>query len=159
MRLVHFSKTGALELDRSRPYTTFREDKPDGLWVSNEDDYGWSRWATDNEYGLDTLEYAYQVGLADEADILVIKDLAEFDYFNNAYSKPGLLAEATGNSRYMSPDWALVQEHYKGIIFERYFWERRFDPFWYYGWDCASGVIWDLSAVFAFERVGASCDT
>ena len=26
-------------------------------------------------------------------------------------------------------------------------------PAWYYGWDCASGVIWRLSAVESFEPI------
>ncbi|QNN99353.1 hypothetical protein SEA_SEPHIROTH_9 [Gordonia Phage Sephiroth] len=153
MKLMHFSKTGTLELDRDRPYTTFREEKPDGLWVSNEDDYGWSQWVTDNEFGLETLEYAHDVLLAKDSRVFVISSLHDFDYFNHAYSKPGLLTEITGDPKYNAPDWSLVQQHYQGIIFEHYFWERRMEVFWYYGWDCASGVIWDLSAIEMFRSV------
>jgi hypothetical protein len=44
--------------------------------------------------------------------------------------------------------WIAVAEQWQGIIIAPYLWERRLgDPSWYYTWDCASGCIWDATAI------------
>lgn len=50
-------------------------------------------------------------------------------------------------------DWIDVASRYSGIEIAPYQWKRRIHPstFWYYTWDCASGCIWDLSAIKKFE--------
>jgi hypothetical protein len=47
-------------------------------------------------------------------------------------------------------DWGRVAEQYHGIVIAPYQWSLRLDLMWYYGWDCASGCIWDTWIV---ERV------
>ena len=49
-------------------------------------------------------------------------------------------------------DWHAVAQAYAGIEIAPYCWSLRFEYefLWYYGWDCASGCVWELSAV----RVG-----
>lgn len=46
-------------------------------------------------------------------------------------------------------DWKKVTEEYQGIIISPYIWQRRLAPhtMWYYGWDVASGCIWDTDAI------------
>ena len=47
----------------------------------------------------------------------------------------------------MNPNWDDVVRQYDGLIIAPYQWAKRCDYSWYYGWDCASGVIWNLRAV------------
>lgn len=45
-------------------------------------------------------------------------------------------------------NWPMVADRYQGIVIAPYLWSRRMDGgLWYYGWDCASGCIWDAAAV------------
>ena len=46
-------------------------------------------------------------------------------------------------------DWNRVAKKYQGIIITPYIWERRLTTTctWYYGWDVASGCIWDNKAI------------
>ena len=45
-------------------------------------------------------------------------------------------------------NWRAVAGDYAGLIITPYQWSRRLEPYsWYYGWDCASGCIWDPSAI------------
>jgi hypothetical protein len=46
-------------------------------------------------------------------------------------------------------EWRKVAERFDGIIIAPYIWQRRLDleSSWYYSWDCASGCIWNASAV------------
>ncbi len=48
-------------------------------------------------------------------------------------------------------EWWRVAQKYPGIMITPYCWQRRLDLFWYYGWDCASGCIWDSEAVASIE--------
>ena len=53
-------------------------------------------------------------------------------------------------------DWAAVARCYQGIIIPTYHFEFRFDTHvsdWYYGWDCASGCIWDAGAIASVSLV------
>ena len=55
-------------------------------------------------------------------------------------------------------NWQPLTEQYAGIIISPYQWKRRLDgraSDWYYGWDCASACIWDLSAVRPSASVSA----
>lgn len=44
-------------------------------------------------------------------------------------------------------NYGKVAEKYGGIEITPYLWEKRLNSMWYYGWDCASGCVWDRSAV------------
>ena len=51
---------------------------------------------------------------------------------------------------YLEPNWAPTAAQYAGVIIAPYQWERRLDgdaSDWYYGWDCASGCIWNADAI------------
>ena len=52
-------------------------------------------------------------------------------------------------------DWAEVASKYDGIIISPYQWSLRLDMemMWYYGWDCASGCIWNISAIKELKEV------
>ena len=46
-------------------------------------------------------------------------------------------------------DWPAVATDYPGLIIAPYQWSCRMSEFtrWYYGWDCASGCIWNADAI------------
>jgi hypothetical protein len=94
-------------------------------------------------YALDCFEYETVIVLSDSANILRLWCPADIDAFHEGYSV---------QDRYYRPkiDWARVAEEYQGIIIAPYCWQRRLDGpahSWYYGWDCASGCIWDAEAI------------
>lgn len=140
MRLIHYSPE-PLILDRLRDYG--REHalfKPDGLWVSVEGEYDWRWWCEAEEFALDRLAFATEVRLDPRANILILETLEALDNFNEDFGIDDRLL-----SRRI--DWARVATFYDGIIIAPYQWERRMTLMWYYGWDCASGCIWNLHAV------------
>ena len=40
------------------------------FWFSDENQYGWRQWCIENEYGLDGLRYAHEVGYTEDARII-----------------------------------------------------------------------------------------
>lgn len=154
MKLVHF--TSSLRLDRglslTRRYTqgiTGRTDKPLGLWVSDESgDDGWKNWCESEGFRPERLELAIEVKLKENSRILHIKSVSEIDDFHNTYS--------TGEGFNIGIDWVKVAKQYQGIVISPYQYRRRLDGDvrrWYYGWDCASGCIWDLKAIKTLQHV------
>jgi hypothetical protein len=149
MRLIHHDKQ-IIKFDPDRLYPNRDHDqyfKPHGLWVSDEDDYGWSHWCTAEEFAQDSLAYEHLVELAWDNNVLVISTVPELDKFHEQF-KASLGDWETGNPRWLN--WTRVHPLWQGIIITPYLWERRMDYMWYYGWDCASGCIWDLRAIRTF---------
>ena len=60
------------------------------------------------------------------------------DKFHNQYCVSGRFKYIEGIN------WVEVSEMYDGVEISPYQWKRRLaiNFMWYYGWDCASGVIW-----------------
>ena len=124
--------------------------KPYGLWVSV--DAGSISWpdyieaeAGDHHYRL---RVVHDVQLAPDARILLIATVDDFDAFAGQYGRNPRLAAPPGYYSYI--DWKAVSEAYQGIVIAPYRYDRRLDGgLWYYGWDCASGCIWDASAMAA----------
>lgn len=156
--LMHYI-TEPLMFDGDRTYEqaeprTFG--KPVGFWVSVAGEDDWATFATDN---MDSarLNHTQRVTLAAEANILRINTAYELDVFakHNA-------VETDYERRYARPwnkwpiDWRAVAEKYDGIIIAPYAWSRRMICDWYYGWDCASGCIWNLDAIASVEREAVS---
>ena len=87
MRLVHFSKNPFVFFDRGRDYKnrdySSRFNKPNGLWLSDEDAYGWSELVTtENWTGKeDTLAYGIDFEVLDWSRVLHIKGELDFIYF------------------------------------------------------------------------------
>lgn len=104
--------------------------KPSGFWYEVDGD--WRRWCEAEEFSFGP--YIHQVEL-NNCNMLFINSLNKFDDFNDLYIEKG-------GYRYGSIDWARVAERYDGIEIAPYQWKRRLNRMWYYGWDCASGVIW-----------------
>lgn len=136
VELRHYAGA-AVSLDRGRTYRQELYAKPEGFWVSvlGEDD--WPSWCRAEQYAVDLLAFEHEVTLATDAKILTLETPDAIRTFHGAY---GLGS--------WSVDWAGVAERYDGIIIAPYQWSLRLNgPSWYYGWDVASGCIWNLDAI------------
>ena len=122
--------------------------KPRGFWFSVEGEDDWAWWCRAEGFNVDRLAAPHVVALKPAANILRLCCASDIDRFSAQYG---------GRDRYTSRtiDWSLVAVDYDGLIIAPYIWSRRLDGAadWYYGWDCASGVVWNLDAI---ESVSAS---
>jgi hypothetical protein len=121
--------------------------KPRGLWVSDESEgaWGWREWCEAEGWNLDGLTFKTEFALTPEANVLIIDTPEALIEFDAKY--------ATGSAYIARIDWSVVAEQYDGIIITPYQWEHRLEMMWYYGWDCASGCIWNLSAIRPLSQI------
>lgn len=147
MKLSHFTAAESLT-----PYSVEQSDtpacKPRGLWVSVDGPEDWLEWCTSEEWGIENLVRRFRVTLTPEATMLHICSLDDMDRFNRCYGWSEPTSRRLG--AYMEGvSWDAVALRYQGIIIAPYQWKCRLAPdyFWYYGWDCASGCIWDAAAI------------
>lgn len=161
MKLIHYTSK-KIDIDLHRKYVDVENVamKPSGLWVSVQGEDDWKWWCESEEFRLDGLNYAYEVKLKENANVLHLKtpfSLLEFTkkYGSDMHGNPLDLHkyfEFDGFSSgwgvgIINMDWAKAKKEYQGIIIAPYQWSCRFDLMWYYGWDCASGCIWDLECI------------
>lgn len=133
--------------------------KPKGLWLSVDD--AWEDWCRGEEFGFDRLTHTSEVILAPDNHVLWIKSVPAMDHFTREFGfhknlfpdNPDHLA--AWSLRRRGIDWSKVAAVYQGLIIAPYQYQRRFHDLttWYYGWDCASGCIWDLSAIERIREV------
>lgn len=154
MKLLHYSKDKIdklKEMEYSQKSRGFFQGKPDGLWVSVGK--AWKEWCEAEEFSLEKLEYKYEVILNENANIIYLNNENElFDFTLKYRLKTKVwLAEYDADEL----DWARVRKEYQGILIPKYLWECRLarESLWYYGWDCASGCIWDLKCVKEFNMI------
>lgn len=126
--------------------------KPKGLWVSDEDEYGWREWCTEESFGIERLAIEHEVALAEDNRVLMINDECELDAFTERY---GARVDPEDFTHYYWIDWPAVASSYQGIIITPYIGSRRMTSHtsWYYPWDVASGCIWDSDAVASIKIV------
>lgn len=144
MRLIHYSIEPLLKV-YSRPHFEGGAGvhKTPGLWVSVDGEYDWLAWCRDNNWGLEHFIYATEIVLTNDAAVKYLSSAADIDQFTmDFYISQGPILKH-------GLDWSSIRKRWSGIIISPYCWERRLSKHarWYYGWDCASGVIWDASAV------------
>lgn len=118
--------------------------KPRGIWYAPDNE--WADWCRENmptQY-----ESAYELEI-NYANILIIRSECHLHSFYNKYRKSkNKHSQSICWSIDSSPiDWIKVSKEYKGIEIIPYLSNLRLVFQWYYGWDVASGVIWDLSAI------------
>lgn len=142
MDFLHYS-AAPIVLER-RAYEQKLDFKPQGLWLSVGDD--WKRRCESEEWGTDRLLVAHHVELVDAANILRLATAEEIDRFTQEFGMPMSKGLRAG---YI--DWPRVASQWQGVIITPYCWSRRLSmhTMWYYGWDCASGCIWDLAVIRA----------
>ena len=123
--------------------------KPRGLWLSVEGDDDWPHWCQDEGFNIGSLAVATEIALSPDAKICHLTTAADIDAFTERWvtTPPGMPDSFL--SRGMFIDWPEVAREHDGIIIAPYIWARRLSRHcsWYYGWDCASGCIWQMSAI------------
>ncbi len=131
---------------RSAPSQDIRF-KPKGLW------YGigtsWVDWLEGQGYSLSDRDwggkYIYKLKLG--SGMLFIRNAHQLDDFTDDFEAD----TKYGGDQFI--DWREVAKKYKGIEIAPYQPSRRTKYLWYYGWDVASGCIWNASAVSKVIRV------
>jgi len=161
---------------RTKDYPQCGHPKPNGLWFDVNG--SWKRWCDAAQFRLENLRYRHTVTLLDTSRILFLRHARDVDAFTGEYGRNlaghiRLLQSTEDNdafarrygrdlfgeiqrqfSNYIM--WAEVAERYSGIIINPYSRARSQTYLWYYGWNCASGCIWDTKIVClgeACERV------
>jgi hypothetical protein len=150
MKLSHYSASATLV-----PESKTQGDptnKPRGLWVSVDGEDDWASWCRGEEFHLDDLAHRFRVDI--EPGTLVLATAEDLLAFTASYGAP----DSLGNTEFtMRIDWRAVARAYPGIIIAPYQWSQRLDnrTHWYYGWDCASGCIWDADIITSIEPAEA----
>lgn len=141
MELSHYSVKGKLAPASTKQlpaYDSFAA-KPEGLWLSVDGDDDWLSWCVSEGFNLSALTYRFRLVLRDGANILHLDTNEKLRSFTETYGE--------SQPDYKNIDWRAVAGEHQGIIIAPYQWESRLKLMWYYGWDCASGCIWDADAI------------
>lgn len=137
---IHLSKYPIYKIEK-RQYIQKSDDKPNGFWYGFGDK--WIDWAevAGPEYKG---KYVYEVDIK-SSSILEIKNYPEIIEFTRKYRSrkqiiPGII---------FSIDWQKIELKYDGIEINPYIGQARNNEktIWYYGWDVASGCIWNLDNI------------
>ena len=134
MKRIHISKFNVLE-PFSVPFEEFDSAsklKPVGLWYGFN--HSWMEWC-ESEMPHWIYDNKYEIQITSNK-MLVLKNDQEIIDFNTKYSS---------NINFI--DWSRVFQDYGGIEIPFYSYNLRCELLWYYGWDCASGCIWDSGII------------
>ena len=134
-RLIHYGRAPITEPIRptGRGYA-----KPTGFWFSVEGKDDWPSWCIAEDWHTADLACAHVLALSPTARICWIKGAAMLDAFDREYGR---------DNRNREIQWERVAAKFDGIVIAPYLWSRRLIVDWYYGWDCASGCIWNVQAI------------
>jgi len=118
------------------PQTVFQ--KPAGMWYGCGD--SWIDWLErEMPHWLEASNYLYEIELGE--GILKISTDEEFTQFEKEFLN---IKTMFGGH---AVNWPEVAKKYNGIEICPYNYNRRFKSNWYYGWDVASGCIWNKKGV------------
>ena len=159
---IHHSRSGS-RIDDEPQVSGFSQEpgyKPEGLWYECQDgsSESWEQFCAWNlTDGANRYDSSYNVVLKDDGYyILHITDEQHLEKFNKMYSinHPADLDGTKGLDKVI--DWPRVASDYAGIEICPYLSSKRNDDdfFWYYGWDVASGCIWDSSGIKELIKSG-----
>lgn len=135
------------ELDLSKRYKQPIHFKPKGLWYAIGG--SWKRWSKREGYD-GTTDNRFLIDI-DESRILRMSNLKQLISFTKKYAAS---IPEIGESASMI-DWDKVSKDYAGIEINPYVHAARLNmkTMWYYGWDVASGCIWDLSIIKNYKKI------
>jgi len=131
-----------------------RYGKPHGFWVSVQGEDDWPSWCT-NEGLEHWVPFEHAVELASGAKLLILDTAESLKDFTRSYAIERPWSYEDRHYVDYCIDWARLAFEYSGIIIAPYQWSQRLDLEWYYGWDCASGCIWDLTAIASVELLAS----
>ncbi len=146
MVLHHYSTSKIVEIISKVQHPVMKPyDRPIGFWVSVVGPNDWK--SMHRGYLLD--QNLYEVKLASEHNVLFMSTRKQLSVFTKEY---GL--KLRGETR-IAIDWRKVAADYQGVIIAPFFEEHDDydDLFWYGAWGCASGCIWDKSAISGISLV------
>lgn len=165
MKLVHWSHRVVPKVRGARQNKKWGAiGKPHGFWLSDESrgSHGWRAWCGAEGFRSYGFRYEHKIELADNAKILYLRTAKSIDDFADEYiadseinRRMAELSHASwGGPSIYEIDWKRVAKKYHGIIITPYQWKQRMGRhMWYYGWDCASGCIWNRRAIKSIEMV------
>lgn len=151
----HYSREPLLSV-QSKSQIDEPDRKPRGLWISVPGNDDWPSWCRDEGFRLGALSNCATITLHECAKVLHIRSARELDDFHEAYS---VWAREAWKCDLIS--WAGVAQDYQGVVIAPYQWSHRlYGPVsrWYYGWDCASGCIWDADAIASISTCPTASD-
>lgn len=112
--------------------------KPHGLWYGIET--SWIDWCLGNQ--PDWIgKYIWELQV-DEKNIIRIDSISDFEKFEEEFT--------IKNDR-INLNMPLLSSNYHGLEISQYFSSKRLSSFWYYGWDCASGCIWNTASILEMK--------
>lgn len=120
--------------------------KPNGFWYGIHD--SWVSWVKGNMPEWEG-DYLYEVKVNSDK-ILHMSTYAELADFTAKFGH-SIVPELPMMNRHCYINWAPIAERWDGIEISPYVWDARFDFIWYYGWDCASGCIWNAEKIELIE--------
>jgi hypothetical protein len=142
IRRVHM--TGSpVETVRSVSQIVEPDQKPKGFWYAIG--RSWIEWC---ECEMpDWRKSVLQEVIIDPSKILFLRTPKDILEFSREYGVADYFT--------IGVDWVRVAKHYSGIEIAPYQYSLRFskEAGWYYGWDIASGCIWDASAIVALKLI------
>lgn len=149
MELIHYGTAPLTSVRHPEASDSSGRLKPCGLWVSVKGEDDWKSWCESEGFRAESLVAETRITLAVNHNVLHLGGPFEIDAFTKEYE---------GEPQYAgdrSIDWDRVASRYDGIVIAPYCWQRRMTPhtFWYYGWDCASGCIWNPAAIASLESL------
>ena len=120
--------------------------KPKGFWYGIGD--SWISWVKGNMPEWEG-NYLYEVKVNSDKilHMSTYEELAEFTTKFGCSIVPSTLP----TERLVYIDWRPIAERWDGIEISPYIWDARHDFIWYYGWDCASGCIWNTEKIELVE--------
>lgn len=148
MTLTHFSDACVIV-----PYSENQIDEPDmkpaGLWVSVDGPDDWPTFCNETDGAVRLGAIAHEITLCEKGNVLTLKSVADIFAFTVCFGSAPVWSESRNMIR-----WDKVAQNFQGIIITPYQWDCRLDPrtWWYYTWDCASGCIWDHTAIQSVTR-------
>lgn len=120
--------------------------KPSGLWYALGEE--WINWCK-SEMPEWMGEYIYKLDI-DMSKVLHIKNSSQLKIFTNEYKNEKSYHEYGSDCKI---NWKKVSENYNGIEISPYLYDMRMKYMWYYGWDVASGCIWNENVIKTIKRV------
>jgi hypothetical protein len=131
--------------------------KPRGVWFGIGS--SWKDWVS-TEYGNSSTDIQGHfptnketaIVLKRNAKILRIKNAKQLDEFTRKYAGIDEFLAPNKDGRWVPGqmiNWKRVAQDYDGIIIAPYIGSRRLSDhtMWYYGWDVASGCVWNIDAI------------
>lgn len=131
-------------------------EKPRGFWITDDSEECWRSWCVGESWGLGGLTHKHRIDL-DESRILILRSAYELDAFTNQFAVDNWWGPSGSPRKYRDRciDWRNVATQHDGLIITPHQWSRRMsdDYSWYYGWDCASGCIWNAHAILGIHLI------